>query len=125
MFNFGEHLKELRKIHNLTQKQLAQQIGASERGIQNYELNQRKPTYDILIALADFFNVSIDSLVGRTDSNNLNIATDTAPILSEIHEKLIELFDTLDSHNQGALLERATMLSEEQRKKSGIYKKSV
>ncbi|MDD4565863.1 MAG: helix-turn-helix transcriptional regulator [Eubacteriales bacterium] len=33
----------------------------------NYELNERKPTYNALIALADFFDVSLDYLVGRSD----------------------------------------------------------
>ena len=67
MFNFGEHLKTLRKSHNITQKQLAHAINASERGIQQYELGERKPSYDSLIALADYFEVSIDYLVGRSD----------------------------------------------------------
>lgn len=67
MFNFGQHLKDLRKAKGVTQKQLAIDIGASERGIQQYELGERKPTYDMLIALADYFNVSLDYLVGRSD----------------------------------------------------------
>lgn len=67
MFNFGTHLKALRQSKNLTQKQLAENIGASESGIQNYELGTRKPTYDMLIALADYFDVSLDYLVGRSD----------------------------------------------------------
>ena len=60
-------LAELRKAKNLTQKQLAQALNLSETGIQNYENSRRKPAYDVLIALADFFDVSIDYLVGRTD----------------------------------------------------------
>ncbi|MCL1832566.1 MAG: helix-turn-helix domain-containing protein [Oscillospiraceae bacterium] len=72
MFNFSKQLKTLRLAKNLTQKQLADKIGASERGIQNYELDLRKPTYDTLIALADYFNVSIDFLVGRTDKLSIN-----------------------------------------------------
>ena len=67
MFNFGEHLKNLRKSKDLTQKQVANTIGISERGFQRYELNERKPTYDILIAIADFFDVSLDYLVGRSN----------------------------------------------------------
>lgn len=67
MFNFGTHLKDIRKSRGITQKQLAHAIGASESGIQNYELGTRKPTYDMLIALADYFNVSLDYLVGRSD----------------------------------------------------------
>lgn len=67
MFIFGDHLKALRKAKGITQKQLATDISASERGIQQYELGERKPTYDMLIALADYFDVSLDYLVGRSD----------------------------------------------------------
>lgn len=67
MYNFGEHLKSLRLSKGITQKQLGEFTGTSERSIQNYELNQRKPTYDILISLADYFDVSLDYLVGRSD----------------------------------------------------------
>lgn len=67
MFIFGDHLKVLRKAKGITQKQLAAEISASERGIQQYELGERKPTYDMLIALADYFDVSLDYLVGRSD----------------------------------------------------------
>ncbi|MDD4566136.1 MAG: helix-turn-helix transcriptional regulator [Eubacteriales bacterium] len=72
MFNFGQHLKSLRLSRKITQKQLAAFIGASERGIQNYELNERKPTYNALIALADYFDVSLDYLVGRTNNPRIN-----------------------------------------------------
>lgn len=67
MIDFGSRLKEIRKSKGITQKQLASAIGASERGIQNYELNERKPAYDVLLALADYFEVSLDYLVGRSD----------------------------------------------------------
>ena len=67
MNNFSERLKAIRKSRGITQKQLAQDIGASERGIQSYEIGERKPAFDQLIALADFFDVSLDYLVGRSD----------------------------------------------------------
>ena len=67
MFIFGVHLRNLRKARKLTQKQLAEGIGASERGIQQYELGECKPTYDMLIALAYYFDISLDYLVGRSD----------------------------------------------------------
>ena len=67
MFNFGIHLKALRTSRNLTQKQLAIEVGSSERGIQQYELGERKPAYDKLIALADYFDVSLDYLTGRSE----------------------------------------------------------
>lgn len=65
--NFGERLKQLRAVKNLTQKQLAIETETSERGIQNYETGIRKPAFDVLIALADYFDVSLDYLVGRSD----------------------------------------------------------
>ena len=67
MNDFATQLRKIRKERGLTQKQLAIEIGASERGIQQYELGERKPAYDALIALADFFDVSLDYLVGRSD----------------------------------------------------------
>ncbi|MCL1789635.1 MAG: helix-turn-helix domain-containing protein [Oscillospiraceae bacterium] len=67
MSNLSERLKTLRKSRKLTQKQVAKDIGISERGYQRYEANE-KPLYDVLIALADYFNVSIDYLVGRSDN---------------------------------------------------------
>ncbi|MBO6293827.1 MAG: helix-turn-helix transcriptional regulator [Selenomonas sp.] len=65
-------LTELRKARNLSQKQLASELNLSETGIQNYENGRRKPACEILIALADYFDVSIDYLVGRTDNPEIN-----------------------------------------------------
>lgn len=64
---FPERLVKLRKINNITQKQLAENLSLSEVGIQNYESGRRKPAYEVLIALADYFDVSLDYLVGRSD----------------------------------------------------------
>lgn len=72
MFNFGEHLKEMRISFNYTQKQVASNIGITERNYQRYEANDQRPSFDILICLADFYNVSLDYLVGRTDNPEIN-----------------------------------------------------
>ena len=64
---FSARLVQLRKSRALTQKQLATELGISELAIQHYEAQRRKPAYDILIALADYFDVSLDYLVGRSD----------------------------------------------------------
>lgn len=42
-------------------------MNLSELAIQNYESKRRKPAFDVLIALADYFDVSLDYLVGRSD----------------------------------------------------------
>lgn len=69
---FSERLVSLRKERNITQKQLAAELNLSEVGIQNYEGERRKPAYDVLLALADYFDVSLDYLVGRTDNPEIN-----------------------------------------------------
>lgn len=68
----AERIIDLRKSRELTQKQLADNTGLSEIGIRSYEGRRRKPAYDVLMSLADFFNVSLDYLVGRTDNPEIN-----------------------------------------------------
>lgn len=70
MTEFNERLKQIRLEYNLTQKQLAELIGVTERGIQRYEANERKPTFDVLMSLLDKLDISADYLLGRTDNPN-------------------------------------------------------
>ena len=67
---FSQRLKEIRKIKGITQKQVASAIEATERSYQSYEYGKHQPTLPILIALADFFDVSLDYLPGRSDNPN-------------------------------------------------------
>ena len=68
MFDFGKRLKKIREEHNLTQKQLADLIGGTERSIQNYEAGDRKPTFDVILAILDKVDVDANYLLGRVDS---------------------------------------------------------
>lgn len=67
MPSFGERLSQLRKLRGLKAEELATAIGLQRRIIFHYEKNEANPSYDTLIALADFFGVSLDYLVGRSD----------------------------------------------------------
>ncbi|KXT63194.1 helix-turn-helix domain-containing protein [Lactococcus sp. DD01] len=67
MNNFPERLKSLRLEAGLSQPKLAEQTGISPSAVQSYELNRREAKTTQLIALADFFDVSLDYLVGRSD----------------------------------------------------------
>lgn len=64
-------LKELRKKHGLSQIRLAIDLCIPQNSISRYETGVRKPDYDTLIQIADYFNVSIDYLVGRSDNPHL------------------------------------------------------
>lgn len=67
-----EALKRVRKIKGISQAQSAIAAGVSTTQYQNYEYGKSEPTAGVLIALADFFDVSIDYLVGRTDNPEVN-----------------------------------------------------
>jgi len=68
MSAFSVRLRELRKLKKVTQKQVAESIGLSERAYQHYELDEREPTLGNINKLADFFGVTTDYLLGRTDT---------------------------------------------------------
>lgn len=59
-----ERLKELRTEFNISQQQLANVIGVSQQSINKYENHNVEPDIETLKAMADYFNVSIDYLVG-------------------------------------------------------------
>ena len=67
MSSFAFRVRECRKIKRFTQKQMASELGVSEILWRQYESGRRTPTFDGLLALADYFDVSIDYLVGRSD----------------------------------------------------------
>ena len=66
---FHERLKQIRKSRNVTQSQVSAMLEISTRNYQSFEYGQCKPSFDTLIALAEYFDVSLDYLVGRIDEN--------------------------------------------------------
>ena len=67
-----ERLKELREIKGLNQQGLALKMSVSQSTISYYETGERTPDLDFLIQLADYFDVSIDYLVGRSNIKKTN-----------------------------------------------------
>lgn len=63
----AQRLKECRKEQGLKQWQVAVYCDITERTYQNYELMTREPKLEILVRIADLYNVSLDYLAGRTD----------------------------------------------------------
>lgn len=64
---FPSRLKELRKLRNVSQVRAGEIAGITSKQIQRYEAGESEPTLSVLLALADYFNVSLDYLVGRSD----------------------------------------------------------
>ena len=66
-------LKELRKKKKVSQLKLALDLNTSQNTISRYETGEREADYKMLISLADYFDVSIDYLLGRTENPKMNI----------------------------------------------------
>ena len=64
---FADKIRVLRKEKKLTQAEVAKEVGLSARGYQDLELGA-KPRYAALLHIADFYDVSVDWLMGRTDN---------------------------------------------------------
>lgn len=72
MATIGERLKSLRLQKKPTQKAIAEAVNITEVSYQRYEYGTVRPSLDTLIALADYFDVSLDYLCGRSDNPEVN-----------------------------------------------------
>jgi transcriptional regulator with XRE-family HTH domain len=73
MVNIGQRLRQLRSERNITQTEVSKRVGVSNAMISSYELEQRQPSYDVLIKLAAYFAVTSDYLLGLEKSRTLNV----------------------------------------------------
>ncbi len=64
---FAERIKSLRKESSLSQVALAEKIDSNQKQVSKWERGQIEPNLDMLRKLADYFEVSVDYLIGRTD----------------------------------------------------------
>lgn len=75
--SLGDKIRELREKKRISQKELGEAIGVSDVMVSMYEQSKKRPSLDTIIAIADYFDVSSDNLLGREETNNLS-----APYLS-------------------------------------------
>lgn len=64
----GMRIRSLRTERSITIKEFAQNVGLTPQAVCNYEAGIREPSIEILKKICDFFDVSADYLIGRTDS---------------------------------------------------------
>lgn len=67
MSNFTDRIQQLKAENKLLQKDIAEAADISLRTYQRYETGERLPDTEVLTKLADYFNVSTDYLLGRSD----------------------------------------------------------
>ena len=76
-------LKELRQKRGISQQALAEIIGISQQSINKYENHKIEPDISTLIALADYFDTTVDYIIGRTDENGRRSAQSDKDVLIE------------------------------------------
>jgi transcriptional regulator with XRE-family HTH domain len=69
---FGKRLAEIRNNKGISQYELADRLKFTRAQLANYEQGNREPDFVTLITLADYFEVSLDYLLGRTDQSSLS-----------------------------------------------------
>ncbi len=86
----GNRIKLLRKEQEITQEQLADYLNVSRQSITGYENDGVEPSLNVLIKIADRFNVSLDYLLGRTEEkHNVNLLDEcTKEILIKVYETI-------------------------------------
>lgn len=68
-----KRIRNLREDRDLNQTTVAKMLGMSQTGYSKYETGENDVPTDILIKLADFYNVSVDYLLGRTKNPKMNV----------------------------------------------------
>ena len=93
MSGLNKKLKELRIEKKLTQKELAQMLSITIPTLSHWECAYQEPSYDDLISICNFFNVSTDYLLGRTDElGSVVMPSPTAPTLADDERKLLDYY---------------------------------
>ncbi|UYO64378.1 helix-turn-helix transcriptional regulator [Acetobacterium wieringae] len=98
----GPKIKMLRQQKNINQEELGKIVGAGKTTISNYETGYSVPDFETLVKLADYFNVSTDYMLGRTDIPNFQKLPQQKTqqltnnsFLTSSEKKIIKLFQQL------------------------------
>ena len=89
-----ENLKKLRTEAAISQKQLADSVGVSQQSINKYENHSIEPDIETLMRIADFFNTSVDYLIGYTDIRRKTECVHAYELNAE-ESRIIEEYRTL------------------------------
>jgi transcriptional regulator with XRE-family HTH domain len=90
---FGGVLKKVRMSRKISQEVLAKSIGVSRQAVASYESGRREPCLDVLMSIADYFDISMDYLLGRNRSSiERNVETVKRNIRFLMRDKTVSEF---------------------------------
>ena len=109
----GIRIKDLRKERNITQSDLAKILNVTQDSISLWEKNKRVPDTQYIIQLADYFEVSVDYLLGRSDDfGNVTVTTaSSSAVLTPDEQELLELYKKLPKTRQKTVLDTIRYMS--------------
>ncbi|EJQ55134.1 helix-turn-helix domain-containing protein [Bacillus mycoides] len=114
----GEKIKELRKNNKITQEQLGNAIGVSKMAISYFEKGKKSPGRESLEKIADYFDVTTDYLLGRSEDPELN--EEENKIVTEEGKNILALIESLPEDERKKALEQLEMyVTYMQNKKNG------
>lgn len=90
----GERIKQLRSQRNISQIDLAKQIGVSKSVVSSYENNVHYPPYDVLLKMARLFGVSTDYLLGASGNRSISVEGLTEAQIASVAAIVNELRET-------------------------------
>lgn len=85
------NLKEYRTIRKYSQIEVAKLLGITQKTYSNYELGVTEPTIETLKKMADLYGTTIDNLVGRTESSEIDLLTNEQKLLVKLIKQLNEI----------------------------------
>ena len=104
---FADMLVYFRKQARLSQKELSEKTGLSRSAIGMYESGRREPDFETLETIADFFNINMDTLLGRAPSPVPPSITPPTPPPSLPLQRLTQAMDQLNNEGQTKLVDYA------------------
>lgn len=99
---FGERLRYLIEGQALTQRQVANDLHIAPSTLSGYIIGEREPDYGTLIGIAEYFEVTVDYLLGAT-----NTKKNTEDILDVREDDLVRIYRSLQPEKQDLLIEQA------------------
>lgn len=121
---YGNRLKELRKEQNITQSNLAKILNVTQDSISLWEKNKRVPDTQYIIQLADYFNVSADYLLGRSDDfGNVDVPSDVE--LSSEEQYALDMFRDLSNSNRKIILRNLFVMLDPSKKKKYSFVENI
>ena len=113
-----QRIRDLREDEDLTQEKIAQKLHMHKTQYQRYENAEYNSFFEAMIAIANFYNVSLDYIAGRTNDKRGFNKSD----LPQSEVNLLKKFRSLSTDRQNRILERIDVFAEEQEEEQAQIK---